>query len=76
MLPDLKARQDCLDLNRHVLAVAPAGSGKTGLLVQRMLCALTTVKQPEQVIAVTFTKKAAAEIRHRVLELLQGAQQF
>ncbi len=74
-LPDLKARQDCLDLNRHVLAVAPAGSGKTGLLVQRMLVALTTVKQPEQVIAVTFTKKAAAEIRHRVLELLLAAQQ-
>lgn len=73
-LPDFEARQACLNLSHHVLAVAPAGSGKTGLLVLRMLHALTTVKQPEQVIAVTFTKKAAAEIRHRVLELLQAAQ--
>ncbi len=73
-LPDQQARQDCLDLSRHVLAVAPAGSGKTGLLVLRMLRALTTAQKPEQVIAVTFTRKAAAEIRHRVLELLQHAR--
>ncbi|MDB5985496.1 MAG: ATP-dependent helicase PcrA [Nevskia sp.] len=72
-LADAGARAAALDLSRHVLAVAPAGSGKTGLLVQRMLAALATVDEAEQVVAITFTNKAAAEIRARVLKALQLA---
>ncbi len=72
-LADAGARAEALDLSRHVLAVAPAGSGKTGLLVQRMLAALASVDEAEQVVAITFTNKAAAEIRARVLKALQLA---
>lgn len=73
---DQTQRDAALDLSTHVLAVAPAGSGKTGLLVRRALRALAACEQPEQVVCITFTRKAAAEIRHRVrqaLELAQGA---
>jgi ATP-dependent exoDNAse (exonuclease V) beta subunit (contains helicase and exonuclease domains) len=72
-LADADARAEALDLGRHVLTVAPAGSGKTGLLVQRLLAALATVDEPEQVLAITFTNKAAAEIRERVLDRLEQA---
>lgn len=73
--PDQDARSQALDLGRHILAVAPAGSGKTGLLVQRLLAALADADTPEQVVAVTFTNKAAAEIRLRVMEALAAARQ-
>ena len=71
--PDALVRAAALDLRRHIIAVAPAGSGKTGLLVQRMLAALASVETPEQVVAMTFTNKAAAEIRARVLGTLEHA---
>jgi ATP-dependent helicase/nuclease subunit A len=69
--PDQAARDAALQIDRHVVVIAPAGSGKTGLLVQRFLAALATCVRPEQVVAVTFTTKAAAEIRDRVLAALR-----
>ncbi len=74
VLSDAPQREAALDLSRHVLAMAPAGSGKTGLLVGRLLRALAQVDEPEQVVAITFTNKAAAEIRHRAISLLQRAR--
>ena len=73
-LSDALAREEALDLSRHVLTMAPAGSGKTGLLVLRLLRALAVAEEPEQVVAITFTNKAAAEIRHRAIDLLRQAR--
>lgn len=69
--PDHLQRQSALDATRSVLVRAPAGSGKTDLLTRRFLRLLSEVNDPGEIVAITFTKAAAAEMRHRILSELE-----
>lgn len=70
---DHGARAEALDTRRSFAVAAPAGSGKTGLLTQRILCLLAEVEEPEQILCMTFTRKAAGEMRQRLIQTLTEA---
>lgn len=71
--PDFAQRQRALDTRGSFLVRAPAGSGKTHLLTTRFLLLLAEVDDPREIVAITFTRAAAAEMRQRILAELQAA---
>jgi ATP-dependent helicase/nuclease subunit A len=59
------------DLSRNYVVEASAGTGKTTVLVRRILNLITEEKaSPEEIVAITFTDRAAAELKAKIQEEL------
>ena len=72
-LPDAAARRFAADPRHDVVLEASAGTGKTSVLVSRYLNLLTAGVDPANILAITFTRKAAAEMRGRIVRELRRA---
>ncbi|MBU3699407.1 MAG: hypothetical protein FGM33_05270 [Candidatus Kapabacteria bacterium] len=66
-------QQAALDTHVHCAVLANAGAGKTQVLVQRLLRILVVENvEPDRVVAITFTRAAAMEMRQRLHELIES----
>ncbi len=75
-LPDQQARERVVgDLDATLFVEAGAGTGKTTALVNRIVALIARGATPEQIAAITFTEKAAAELLDRVRARLEEAAQ-
>lgn len=72
-ISDQKQRDTALDSKFSVHVESPAGAGKTGLLTARFMELLAMAEHPSQVLAMTFTRKAAAEMLKRIVGYLNDA---
>jgi ATP-dependent exoDNAse (exonuclease V) beta subunit len=72
-VPDNEARELALEIAQSHHVEAPAGSGKTTLLVARFIKLLCRVRHPYEILALTFTNKAAGEMKARIGGLFQKA---
>lgn len=72
-----KEQQQVIDLrNRNILVSAAAGSGKTAVLVERIITRLTKDQPPidvDQLLVVTYTEAAAAEMKERIRNAIEKA---
>ena len=67
-----KQKEAVLSLDGPLLIVAGAGSGKTKVLISRMAHIIEKKKAyPNQILAVTFTNKAAKEMQNRISKILK-----
>ena len=70
-ISDEKVRTEVIDNPSSFILSAPAGSGKTTVLAKRIIKRLLEVNDTNEIIALTFTKKAANEMRNKVQKILE-----
>jgi len=75
-LPDADARRAAVDPTHNVIVEASAGTGKTRVLVERYVNLLRAGIEPDHILAITFTRKAAAEMRQRIIDRLKEASRL
>src|SRR4051812_42880234 len=73
---DSAARAHAVDPSQNVVLEASAGTGKTRVLVERYVNLLRAGVDPDYILAITFTRKAAAEMRERIVDRLREASRL